>query len=175
MKKSKGFTLIELMIVVAIVGILVAMLLPRVTGLMDMARDSATAKNLKNLKAGIDWYMTFYGKELPRDQDTLIRYLETRFGTNLPRAQLRRGARIKDGKGSLDSARITHVGYITPPDEPHPPVGDEGGWIFAIIQDTKYVTVGQVAQLVTVEDTCFWVNSDDFDTGGQLYSDYGCM
>ena len=47
-KKANGFTLIELMVVVAIVGVLTAVGLPQLTKAQDKAKDSAAVATLTN-------------------------------------------------------------------------------------------------------------------------------
>ena len=47
-KKQNGFTLIELMVVVAIVGVLTAVGLPQLTKAQDKAKDSAAIATLTN-------------------------------------------------------------------------------------------------------------------------------
>ena len=47
-KKQNGFTLIELMVVVAIVGVLTAVGLPQLTKAQDKAKDSAAVATLTN-------------------------------------------------------------------------------------------------------------------------------
>ncbi len=55
-KKEHGFTLIELMIVVAIIGILAALALPKFAQLVEKSREAATKGNLNALIGAISIY-----------------------------------------------------------------------------------------------------------------------
>ena len=56
LRSKKGFTLIELMIVVAIIGILAAIAIPQFAAYREKAYHSATASDLKNMKTGLEAY-----------------------------------------------------------------------------------------------------------------------
>lgn len=67
LKTKKGFTLIELMIVVAIIGILAAIAIPQFAQLISKSQEGATKGNLGTLRSALSIY---YG-------DTEGRYPET--------------------------------------------------------------------------------------------------
>lgn len=61
-RKKKGFTLIELIVVIAILGILAAVLIPRFTGFQDKARSTQATTDAKNIATAIDSLYTEVGE-----------------------------------------------------------------------------------------------------------------
>ncbi|MFH1380576.1 MAG: type II secretion system major pseudopilin GspG [Candidatus Omnitrophota bacterium] len=56
-RNSKGFTLVELMLVVIIIGILVAMVMPRLAGRTEQARVAAAKADIEmNIGSALDLY-----------------------------------------------------------------------------------------------------------------------
>ena len=53
---EKGFTLVELMIVVAIIGILAAIAIPQFTKYRSRAQNSAALSDMRNLKTDLEGY-----------------------------------------------------------------------------------------------------------------------
>ncbi|MEM3423917.1 MAG: prepilin-type N-terminal cleavage/methylation domain-containing protein [Nitrososphaeria archaeon] len=59
---KKGFTLIELMIVIAIIILLVAIAIPNYTKMQDRARISAVSSDLKSIATAIEAFYADWGK-----------------------------------------------------------------------------------------------------------------
>jgi prepilin-type N-terminal cleavage/methylation domain-containing protein len=57
-KNQKGFTLVELMIVVAIIGILAAIAIPKFANMLEKSREGATKGNLSAINSGIALYVS---------------------------------------------------------------------------------------------------------------------
>ncbi len=75
-KKKRGFTLIELMLVVIIIGALVAMVMPRLTGRSDQARVAAAKADVTaNIATALKLYELDNGN-FPSSQDGLQALLQ---------------------------------------------------------------------------------------------------
>jgi type II secretion system protein G len=60
-QKKKGFTLVELLVVVAIIAVLAAILLPRFLGYTDKAREARAMKDVRNFVTVIDAFAAMGG------------------------------------------------------------------------------------------------------------------
>lgn len=69
-KKQKGFTLVELMIVVAIIGVLAAVAIPKFADMLEKSREGATKGNLSAIKSGISNYYADQQGQYPNTLDT---------------------------------------------------------------------------------------------------------
>ncbi len=74
-KKRKGFTLIELMIVIAIIAILAAVLVPNFMRAREASRLTACKSNLKNLSTGIETYSNDFDGLYPSTQQHITSFM----------------------------------------------------------------------------------------------------
>ncbi len=82
MKNRTGFTLIELVVVVMIIGIIAAIVAPKMVNLTGTASDNSAAQSLSVLRGAIDTYAaqnngTFPGTDQATFQAALLPYLRT--------------------------------------------------------------------------------------------------
>ena len=77
-KQDAGFTLIELMIVMAIVGVLMMVAVPSFIGAVRQAREAVLKEDLHTLRAAIDSY-TMDKQKAPQSLDDLLQdgYIKT--------------------------------------------------------------------------------------------------
>jgi type IV pilus assembly protein PilA len=69
---KKGFTLVELMVVVAIIGILVAIAVPIYNASQDRAKANACKANLRTINGAISMYQANNDGDYPDDIDELV-------------------------------------------------------------------------------------------------------
>ncbi len=67
----KGFTLIEMLVVMAVVALLLSIALPRYFGSVEKAKEVALKENLQVLRTGIDRFHTDKGR-FPNDLEELV-------------------------------------------------------------------------------------------------------
>ena len=71
-KKSGGFTLVELIVVIAVLGIIAALTFPRLIGLKSKAEESVCAANLKSVER---MYSAFLDENEINHEDSIFNQL----------------------------------------------------------------------------------------------------
>ncbi|MBD3270930.1 MAG: prepilin-type N-terminal cleavage/methylation domain-containing protein [Elusimicrobia bacterium] len=86
--KAKGFTLIELMIVVAIIGILAAIAIPKFADMIRKSHEGATKGNLGTMRSALSIYFAdiegFYPCGLDADNNALRTNLTPKYIKSIP-------------------------------------------------------------------------------------------
>lgn len=77
-KKNKGFTLVELMIVVAVIGILAAVLIPSALNMKKNAKVSGVDTNIRSIQATVESMIDGYS-----DKTAFATALDTKLGTSI--------------------------------------------------------------------------------------------
>ena len=70
--RMRGFTLIEIMVVVIILGILVSLIAPNIFGVLDDAEVTATRVQMRNLEVALDTYRMNHSRYPTTDEGLQI-------------------------------------------------------------------------------------------------------
>jgi len=146
---QKAFTLIELMIVVAIIGVLATIALPKFANLVNKAKEGATKGALSAVRSAIQVY---YGDNEgwfpsgPAALDSLTS--DGKYINQLPVARL-------PGTGHLDTYAVNYFSYVTAPGILTPGTqngtADRGGWAY-FSDTTQHIFWGSVIVNCTHKD-----------------------
>ena len=164
-KLQSGFTLVELMIVVAIIGVLAAVAIPKFADMLEKSREGATKGNLSAIRSAVSNYYADQQGVYPLTLDTQtgtqggVAYtgFQPNYIDNLPAVKVtaKNTANTDNGKGPGvgNSAGVFTYGNWTTPAFAASSLGK--GW--------KYnSSSGDV-----------WVNSAMKDMAGKSYTVYG--
>jgi len=111
MRHEKGFTLIELMVVIVIIAILAAVALPNFMGATEKARESAVRSAVKTIQTAIEMYATEHSGTYTSDLNEYTAYLP---GNAFPKSPATNQNYVL-GQNIFDA---THTGLTQNPTEP---------------------------------------------------------
>ena len=128
LKWEKGFTLMEIIIVMAIIAILATILIPNIGGFDTEARITATKSNLDNLRSAITLFRAKKGR-YPENLNELVTktYLDRGVKKRFLRAIPKELISSKEGNNTVEVQMSTE------------PLSNNGGWTY--FKDTAEVVV----------------------------------
>ena len=109
--RQSGFTLIELMVVVVIIGILAGLIVPRIMGSDDKAREAKAKMQIESLETALKMYKLDNG-DYPTTEQGLKALVEPPAAGNLPK-NWRKGGYLEKGKIPKDPWGNEFI-YIAP-------------------------------------------------------------
>lgn len=130
-KGPQGFTLIELMIVVAIIGILAAIALPRFAQMLEKSRESQTQGNLNSIKSAAGIYYGDQKGVWPSTLSTFSSYAFSQYLDNVDAVKVT-GAFVVGATSPTGS-------IVTMTLQSSVPVGSQTGWLYDSSNGELYV------------------------------------
>lgn len=136
-QKDRGFTLVELLVVVVIIGILALVVLSKATSMIDKTKEAKTKDALRDLRVQIKRYSAENGgfyplafddqkRTAPNDAGLVLSPFIPHYMNKIPKTSLRGGVHHKDTASVLFMGTATGEKLITAED-----ITDEGGWIYS--------------------------------------------